>query len=152
DPEGKLLFANSAAARLCGFTTAEELVRTPRDELVARFDVLDERGNPVREAALPISRALTGDPSEELLLQVRERSSGKTRWFLGRTSPVLGVDGKPELVVNTVRDVSELRRQQQHEKYVAEATAALSTSLDYEQTLATLARMLVPAFGDWCAV
>ncbi|HXH22247.1 MAG TPA: ATP-binding protein [Dehalococcoidia bacterium] len=37
-------------------------------------------------------------------------------------------------------------------RFLAESTALLSESLDYEQTLARLARVLVPDVGDWCAV
>jgi PAS domain S-box-containing protein len=36
--------------------------------------------------------------------------------------------------------------------FVAEASALLSTSLDYEQTLARLARLAVPRLADWCAI
>ncbi|HLV65318.1 MAG TPA: ATP-binding protein [Polyangiaceae bacterium] len=152
DARGELLFANTAAARLCGFARSEELLRTPFAEIIARFEMRDELGNPVDEKALPGSRVLAGEAPEDLLVHVREKSSGKTWWSLVRASPVLGSDGRVELVVNILRDVTEGRRLRQHEKLVADATAALSASLDYEQTLTTLARMLVPAFGDWCVV
>ena len=36
--------------------------------------------------------------------------------------------------------------------FLAEAGTALSASLDYEHTLATVARLAVPAMADWCAV
>jgi signal transduction histidine kinase len=36
--------------------------------------------------------------------------------------------------------------------FVAEASALLATSLDYEQTLARLARLAVPRLADWCAI
>ncbi len=36
--------------------------------------------------------------------------------------------------------------------FIAEASALLSTSLDYEQTLARLARLAVPRLADWCAI
>jgi signal transduction histidine kinase/uncharacterized protein YigA (DUF484 family) len=36
--------------------------------------------------------------------------------------------------------------------FLAEASAQLATSLDYEATLATVARLAVPRFADWCAV
>ena len=37
-------------------------------------------------------------------------------------------------------------------QFVARASAELSASLDYEATLATVARLAVPGFADWCAV
>ncbi|HZT78814.1 MAG TPA: PAS domain S-box protein, partial [Gemmataceae bacterium] len=36
--------------------------------------------------------------------------------------------------------------------YLAEASAVLAASLDYETTLATVARLAVPFLADWCAV
>jgi signal transduction histidine kinase len=36
--------------------------------------------------------------------------------------------------------------------FIAEASKALASSLDYEQTLSTVARLLVPTFGDFCVV
>jgi PAS domain S-box-containing protein len=36
--------------------------------------------------------------------------------------------------------------------FVAEASALLGSSLDYEQTLARLARLSVPRLADWCAI
>jgi signal transduction histidine kinase len=37
-------------------------------------------------------------------------------------------------------------------KFLAEASSVLASSLDYEQTLANVARLLVPALGDHCVV
>jgi signal transduction histidine kinase len=36
--------------------------------------------------------------------------------------------------------------------FMAEASKALASSLEYEQTLATVARLVVPAFADYCVV
>jgi GAF domain-containing protein len=36
--------------------------------------------------------------------------------------------------------------------FLAEASAALARSLDYERTLAEVAQLAVPEFADWCAV
>lgn len=37
-------------------------------------------------------------------------------------------------------------------RYLADASAALATSLDYEATLRRVADLAVPAFADWCAI
>jgi signal transduction histidine kinase len=37
-------------------------------------------------------------------------------------------------------------------RFTAEASKALASSLDYEQTLTTVARLLVPKLGDYCVV
>ena len=37
-------------------------------------------------------------------------------------------------------------------RFLADATSVLSASLDYEVTLANVARLAVPGFADWCAI
>jgi len=36
--------------------------------------------------------------------------------------------------------------------FLAQASAVLARSLDYERTLAEVAQLAVPEFSDWCAV
>lgn len=45
-----------------------------------------------------------------------------------------------------------LRDREGRLRFLGEASAALSASLEHEQTLAALARMAVPALADWCAI
>jgi len=81
-------------------------------------------------------------------------------------------DGRPERLIGICRDVTEEReaaeRASEHEadraarkaaeaserrmRFLAEASAELGSSLDYEGTLRTVARLAVPTMGDWCAV
>lgn len=44
------------------------------------------------------------------------------------------------------------RRSEERLKFLAEASRLLSSSLDYETTLRSLARLTVPTLADWCAV
>jgi len=52
--------------------------------------------------------------------------------------------------------MSELQEAQQRErtslKFLAEASAVLASSLDYQKTLNTVARLAVPFLADWCTV
>jgi PAS domain S-box-containing protein len=52
--------------------------------------------------------------------------------------------------------MTELEEAQQRErarlKFLAESSAVLSSSLDYEKTLNTVARLAVPYLADWCTV
>jgi PAS domain S-box-containing protein len=47
---------------------------------------------------------------------------------------------------------SDAVRSQQSLAFLAEASAILASSLDYEETLAHLARVSVPQVADWCAI
>jgi PAS domain S-box-containing protein len=50
------------------------------------------------------------------------------------------------------RDITERKRAEEAAHYLARASDVLSASLDHEQTLADLARLVVPELADWCTV
>ena len=50
------------------------------------------------------------------------------------------------------RDVTEHRRTEEAQRFLVQASAVLSSSLDYHETLASVARLAVPTLADWCAV
>ena len=68
------------------------------------------------------------------------------RWVYVRAYPA--DDG----LVVFIQDVTERRRSQDASGFLAEASRVLSSSLEYETTLAALAAAAVPVLGDWCAV
>jgi PAS domain S-box-containing protein len=51
-----------------------------------------------------------------------------------------------------VRDISERRRSEQTVRFIAEAGTALASTLEYETTLARVARLAVPSLADFCYV
>ncbi|MBD2410448.1 hypothetical protein FACHB389_26555 [Nostoc calcicola FACHB-389] len=50
------------------------------------------------------------------------------------------------------RDITERKQVEDRQRFLASASGILATSLDYETTLATLARLAVPEIADWCLV
>ena len=50
-------------------------------------------------------------------------------------------------------DVTDRMRAEEAQRFLAEAGAALASSLDYEDRLsAAVARLVVPRLADWCSV
>jgi PAS domain S-box-containing protein len=150
-PDGRLVYANDAAARLCGLDSAEEMLALPTLELLERFEILGEDRAPIAIGDLPSRRALlTGSP-EEAVLCYRMRTSGEERWSVVRSTPIV-TEGQIQLVINVFRDVTEERDAEARLHFLAEAGSLLSASLDYEATLADLAGLLVPRIADYCIV
>jgi PAS domain S-box-containing protein len=152
DRSGRMVFANSAAARIWGYASGNQLTEAPDAQIRARFETLDAEGQPVASEQLPARRVFSGSDAPNALLHVRERHSQRDWWLLVRAGAVLDAHGAPELAISIWHDVTAQHRHEVQAKYIAEATAALGSSLVYDEMLATLARMLVPGMGDWCAI
>jgi PAS domain S-box-containing protein len=50
------------------------------------------------------------------------------------------------------KDITERKRAEETLHYLAEASRILGSSIEYEQTLSSVARAVVPRLADWCAV
>jgi len=51
-----------------------------------------------------------------------------------------------------IEDITEVKRAEHTQRFLAQAGALMASSLDYEQTLNRIARLAVPRLADWCNV
>ena len=152
-PDGQLVYANHAAVRTLGFDSVDELLATPVEDIVSRFEYLNERGEPVALDELPGRRALAGQRSPEpMLVQFGRRGVPGRSWVRIKAEPVVDEDGKPILAINVMEDVTEVHKATEAQRFLSQASAILASSLDYKATLANVARLAVPRVADWCAV
>ena len=152
DPSGRLVYANAAAAQALGFANAAELLAAPVAEIVGRFALFDEDGQPFPVENLPGRRALQGEPESAVTLRFRVQETGEERWSIVRSSPVTDAAGNVLYAVNVWQDATAQKRAEAAQRFLAEAGEALATSLDVEATLANIARLAVPRLADWCVV
>jgi PAS domain S-box-containing protein len=150
-PDGSLVFANDAAVRTLGYGSREELLDAPVSEVMGRFEVLDERGEPYPAERLPGRRALTGEQAEELL-RFRVRATGEERWSRVKASPILDEGGDVAMAINVIEDVTDSKRAELDQQFLSESSRLLGASLDAELTLQRIATLSVPGIADWCAV
>ena len=152
DRRDHLVYANDAAARMIGYSTAEELLSVSLEETMKVFELFDECGEPFPRDELPGRLVLQGKGSSSATIRVKNLASGEERWSLVKATPVLDRFGEVEMAVNIFHDITELKRNEEAQRLLAEASELLSSSLDYSSTLANVARMVVPKLADWCAV
>jgi PAS domain S-box-containing protein len=150
-PDGRFAFVNDAAARLCGFASAAEMLATPRDQILSQFEIFHEDGRPFAHADLPGRFAIHGQ-SSTVVLRFRAKRSGEERWSVVSAAPVVDPNGAIELAVSVFRDITETKHSEQAWQFLADATATLGESLDYKDTLKRLAQLAVPRIADWCSV
>jgi PAS domain S-box-containing protein len=60
-------------------------------------------------------------------------------------------NGRETLCI-VAHDVTERKKNEEAQRFLAEIGASLSSSLDYRTTLARVARLAVPYLADWCVV
>jgi PAS domain S-box-containing protein len=152
DRQGRLVYANDAAAALLNFATAEELLATPAQDIVDRYRAFTEDGRPLRLEDLPGRQVLAGEQPEPLSVHAVDLSTGEQRWRVVKATAVLGRDGRPELAVNVVEDITSVKRAEIAQRVLAQAGELLASALDERQALDRLAQLVVPELADWCTV
>jgi PAS domain S-box-containing protein len=153
DEHGRMAFANQAAADLLGVATPSDLTEADPAEVMGRFLVLDEHGRELDLEAMPSRKLLRGEPAEPLLVRNIVPETGEERWLMVRCSTVNDAEtGRVLYAVNVLENITEVKRAQLAESFMAQAGSVLASSLDYAETLNRVARLAVPQIADWCSV
>ena len=151
-PDGRLVYANDAAVRLLGLSSAEEMLAAVPGALRANYEMLSEDGAPLTYEELPGRRALRGERPPPMTVRYRMHGAGTDRWSRIQSTPVLDGAGGVRLAINVIEDITELKRAELGQRFLAEASRVLAGSLDVQETLRAVARLAVPEIADWCAV
>jgi PAS domain S-box-containing protein len=152
DPAGRIIYANDMAARTLGFSMADDLLELPSKEIVKRYEIFDEDGAPFLLERLPGRIALKEGLSASAVMRYRYRGTGEERWSNVKATPVFDEEGRVRFAISIFHDITERRRAEESQRFLAEAGGVIASSLDYETTLASVARMAVPVLADWCSV
>ncbi|MEZ4404895.1 MAG: ATP-binding protein [Polyangiales bacterium] len=146
DLDGRVTFANPHAESLTGWSR-DQVEGKPLREVLSVVD--ESTGAPV-EPAPPA--ALDDEPSRPSREHAVVSRAGARVSVDDAVAPIRTAGGELVGSVLVMKDVSRTRAEERTRAFVAQATAELVSSLDYRKTLATVARLAVPAVGDWCAV
>ena len=147
---GRLVYANQAAAHLLGYTNEQELLKAPLAEVMSKFEMYAENGEPFDPHKLPGRLVLQGMEKASDRIRFRIVETGEEHWSIADAQPVRDPSGQAVLAVNIFRDVTEMVRSQQWQELLAEAGKLFVSSLNYEDTLANVAQLAVTNLADWC--
>lgn len=83
--------------------------------------------------------------------RIRHRN-GQYRHLWDRATIKRDLQGQVVRVIGCSLDVTERKRVEIAQRYLAESSSLLFSSLDYQRTLSSLARLMVPHLADWCTI
>ena len=142
DPAGRILYWNAAATRLYGWRPEEVVGR--QVEEVTPADL-------TRSLAVELMARLRAGESWSGEFMVQDRD-GRSFPVQVTDSPVLDDDGTLVGIIGTSKEISQRKRTEESQRFLAEAGRVLSSSLDHQTTLSRVSRLAVPMLGDWCMV
>ena len=99
------------------------------------------------------------DSNIRRILEQKYRSVGE-RKFHRKNGSLVDVEVSVSTILRNGRetlcavahDITERKRREEAQRFLAEVGATLSSSLDYRTTLVSVARLAVPRLADWCAI
>jgi PAS domain S-box-containing protein len=130
DATGRRIYANDAAARMSGYPNARTFLAAPVDEVLDRFELLNEDGTPFPPAELPGRRALRGEEHAESLIRVHDKVTGEEAWSLVTSTAVKDKAGAVQYVVNVFRHITEQKQAEQQLRFQKALLEAQSEASD----------------------
>ena len=108
-------------------------------------------GQELAPAELPMQRAAAGESIAAEEVDIVRADGGRSA-LLCYAAPLRGASGSSRGAVGAFLDITSRRRDELVQRMLSRASALLNSTLDYETTLAAIARMAVPSFADYCLV
>ncbi|MEW6056273.1 MAG: ATP-binding protein [Bdellovibrionota bacterium] len=153
DTNGKFVYANRVAAKLCGYGCVTDFLNATTREVMDAFEILDEQDNPFPHEKLPGRLALKGTKSPpETIVKFRAKKTGETRWSIVNAAPVFDESGEVKFAISIFRDFTDRKAFERSLQLLADAGSLLASSLEYKETLQSIAKLVVPSMADWCTI
>jgi len=168
--DGSIFTCNASAERILGLTANQIIGSTSLDPL---WHTVYEDGSPFPGDQHPAMVTLrTGEPQSNIVMGIH-KPDGTLTWISINSRPLFqpnatspfGVvcsffditarkqadaEGLRLIQEQTARTLAETA--QRRSAFLADVSQMLASSLDYEQTLQSVAQLAVPYFADWCSV
>ncbi len=129
---------------MLGYAT-EEWLSTPNFWLSIVHP--DDRERAAQEAAAIFSSGKGGTSRFRW-----ETKDGRIIWVEAQSVVVCDDSETPIGMRGVTMDITERKRAEDAQRFLAEASGLLASSLDYETTLSSVAKLAVPNLADWCIV
>ena len=150
DMSGRFLAVNDRFCDITGYSR-EELLQYRFQDITYPADVKPD--------ADLFARLKAGEIETYQLEKRYVHKNGSIIWIELNVSLVRDAAGKPAYRIGVVQDITARKRAEEEAAaaqtrlaFLAEASAILTSSLEYEKTLDNLARLVVKGLGDLCSI
>ena len=168
DADGILTVFNQAAKDFHGLPHQP----VPSERWTQYYDLyLPDGKTRMNTEDIPLFRALQGQNVRDVEMMIVPQQ-GTARTLLATGQAIIAPNGEKQGAVVVMHDITERKQieeervhlvqeqaacataenSQQQSAFLAEVSAVLSSSLEYEQILQSVAKLAVPYFADWCSV
>lgn len=152
DPECSYIRVNSALAKLIDLSPDVNASKSaPPSEKPTTYQVY-RSGIEVAAEDLPMQAAAKGIEVLDVELDLVTQNGATITKLLGNAAPLFDEQGNCRGSIGAFLDITERKRIEEQERFLAEASAILGVSLDYQTILENLARLVVPQLADWCSI
>ncbi len=88
----------------------------------------------------------------EMEFRIKNGETGEYNWFLGRAVPLR--DEKKKIIkwFGTCTNIHYQKIATDIQTFLSESSKTLASSLNYKETLETVANLAVPKIADWCSI
>jgi len=147
-PSGTIVVGNDEVERIWGRPLAE-LGGMDADGAQRAYRA---NGRPYTPEEWPLARTLrTGEVVVGERIELL-RADGSRSVVEVSSAPIRDRSGAIAAGVGTFSEVTERIERERRERFLADASTLLASSLDYRETLARVAELLVPGIADWCSI
>lgn len=143
DEKQRIVQFNEAAENTFGYRS-EEAVGKPLDILMPDRFVHMHRDHVRRFGTANAPRRMVGR-------RITGRRKSGEEFAAYAVVSMLEVEGE-KIYTSVIRDLTEQQRHEAEQEILAEAGRALTASLDYEETLRNIARLVVHDLADFCVI
>ncbi|MCL4395929.1 MAG: PAS domain S-box protein, partial [Chloroflexi bacterium] len=140
--DGIILSWNPGAERLFGYLP---------DEIIGQSAIVLNPPDRIDEFREVTERLKHGEPMEQHDT-VRVRQDGRPIDVSVSVSVVRDAMGRIIGAATIARDITQRKRMEELQRFRAEVSDSLGSSLEYPALLANITRLAVPRIADWCAV
>ncbi len=129
--DSRIMYVNEAAAQMTGYASVQEMLATTQYNILSKYELIDERGQPFSHSNLTHRRVFDGEPEAQAIIGYKARGGGRGQpelWSLVKSRPVRDERGNVALVITITQDITErMKVERRKDEFISMTSHELKT-------------------------